>query len=214
MCLKNKALFILGDFNDDYLKTGNHLGKICKSLDLKQIIEKPTRITQHSRTLLDLIIANNVDMIVQSDVIPSPIADHEVTSLLINIRKPKNKPVIRTYRCRKNYTQDIFCSLLLNENLTLNDILYTDNVNIQVDILTVTFNKCLNECAPIVTREITRPFSPWIDQALRRIIDNKNVLKLRLKNDRANILLHNQFKLEKQRAKNLLRNAKKRSFQR
>ena len=212
MCLKNKALFILGDFNDDYLKTGNHLGKICKSLDLKQIIEKPTRITQHSRTLLDLIIANNVDMIVQSDVIPSPIADHEVTSMLINIRKPKNKPVIRTYRCRKNYTQDLFCNLLLNENLTLNDILYTDNVNIQVDILTVTFNKCLNECAPIVTREITRPFSPWINQALRRIIDNKNVLKLRLKNDRANISLHNQFKLEKRRVENLLSNAKKDHF--
>ena len=212
MCLQKKPIFILGDFNDNFFANGNHMSKICKNLNLIQIIEKPTRITQQSRTLLDLIITNRVDMIVQSDVSPSTIADHEAISMLINIRKPKNKPEIRTYRCCKNYTSNIFCNLLLNETPSLNKILSTDDVNIQVDILTGTFNSSLDECAPIVTREITRPFSPWIDQTLKNIIDNKNELKYILKSDRTNTSLNDQFKFAKQRVENLLRNAKKDHF--
>ena len=48
MSLKNKPMFILGDFNDNYLVKGNQLSRICNNLNLIQIIEKPTRITQHT----------------------------------------------------------------------------------------------------------------------------------------------------------------------
>ena len=164
MLLKKKPIFIFGDFNDDYLNKGNHISKVCKNLNLWQVIEKPTRITQHSSTLLDLIITNNINMIVQSDVTPSPIADHEMVSTLINIRKPKKEVEVRTYRCRKNYSPNIFCNLLLNEITTLNAILATDDINEQVDIFTVTFNSCLDECSPVITKELSRPFAPWIDQ--------------------------------------------------
>ena len=174
MLLKKKPIFILGDFNDNLLDKSNHMNKVCRNLNLYQLIEKPTRITQHSSTLLDLIITNNTKMIVQSDVTPSPIADHEMISILINVRKPKKELDVRTYRCRKNYSPNIFCDLLLNETPTLNNILTTDDIDRQVGILTVTFNYCLDECAPVVTREISRPFAPWIDQNLRCIINEKN----------------------------------------
>ena len=176
MLLKRKPIFILGDFNDDYLNRGNHINKVCKNLNLWQIIDKPTRITQHSSTLLDLIITNNINMIVQSEVTPSPIADHEMVSIFINIRKPKKEVAVRTYRCRKNYSSDIFCDSLLNETTTLNTILITDDIDKQVGILTVIFNSCLNKCAPVVTKEIFRPFAPWIDEDLKRIINLKNQL--------------------------------------
>ena len=52
----------------------------------------------------------------------------------------------------------------MNESSNLNNILETDDVNMQVEIFTETFNYCLNICAPTVTREITRPFAPWIGQ--------------------------------------------------
>ena len=78
-------------------------------------------------------------MIVNSNVAPSPIADHETISVVINIHKPKIKPEIRTFRDHKNYSQNHFCNLLLNESKELNNILHTDNVNIQVEILTNTF---------------------------------------------------------------------------
>ena len=110
MLLKKKPIFILGDFNDDCLNKSNHISKVCKNLNLSQVIEKPTRITNHSSTLLDLIITNNINMIIRSDVTPSPIADHEIISVLINIRKPKKEVEVRTYRTRKNYSPNIFCN--------------------------------------------------------------------------------------------------------
>ena len=212
MLLKKKPVFILGDFNDNYLDKSNHISKICKTLNLWQVIDKPTRITEHSSTLLDLIITNDINMIVQSEVTPSPIADHEMVSILINIRKPEKKLEVRTYRCRKNYSPSIFCNLLLNEFPILNNILNTDDANKQVKILTETFNCCLNECAPVVTREISRPFAPWIDHSLKSKIDEKNKLQLELKRDRSNSILDTQFKHSKKNVEKLICNAKKDHF--
>ena len=91
MLLKKKPVFILGDFNDNFFDKGNHINKVCKNLNLFQVIEKPTRITQHSSTLLDLIITNNISMIVQSDVTPSPIADHEMIYLFCSTYENRRK---------------------------------------------------------------------------------------------------------------------------
>ena len=118
ICLKNKPVFILGDINDDQLNPNNKLCRIIKSTKLTQLIDKPTRITDHSSTLLDVIITNKPDLIINSSVTPSPIADHELISVSINIIKPKRKPQVRTFRCLKNYNQNTFCDLLLNEILS------------------------------------------------------------------------------------------------
>ena len=212
MSLRNKPIFILGDINDDQFVRGNSLSKIVRNLSLSQIIDKPTRITTNTSTLLDVVITNRRDMILKSDVSPSPFADHEMISIYVNIRKPKRKPEIRTYRCQKNYSQRTLCNLLLDESANLNNILETDDVNIQVEIFTETFNYCLNTCAPIVTKEITRPFAPWIDQELKKIISDKNQLQLILKEDRSNQILDNQFKQSKKNVERLLTNAKSSHF--
>ena len=185
MSLRNKTIFILGDLNDDQFVRGNRLCKVVRNLSLSQIIDKPTRITPNSSTLLDVVITNRSDMSIKSDVSPSPFADHKMISIYVNIRKPKRKHEIRTYGCQKNYSQNNLCNLLLNESFNLNNILETDDVIIQVEIFTETFNYCLNICAPTVTREITRPFAPWIDQELKEIIGDKNMLQLTLKENRS-----------------------------
>ena len=106
ICLRNKPVFILGDINDSlFVKDNNLAFKIVRNLNLKQVIDWPTHITSHSSTLLDVAITNNVEMIMNSDLIPSPIADHEIISIVINIHKPKHEPEMRTYRSRKNYSQ-------------------------------------------------------------------------------------------------------------
>ena len=65
----------MGDVNDDLLAKGNNLNKVIKDLNLKQIINKPTRITQTSSTLLDVIISNSSHIMIESDVTPSSIAN-------------------------------------------------------------------------------------------------------------------------------------------
>ena len=70
ICLRNKTVFILGDINDNLFVKDNNLGKIVRNLNLKQVIDRPTRIASHSSTLLDVAITNNVELIMNSDVIP------------------------------------------------------------------------------------------------------------------------------------------------
>ena len=163
---EKKPIFIVGDFNDDLFMRGNNFTRIISNLNLKQVIDKPTRITPFSSTVLDLLITSKKDMIVSSVVSPSPIADHEMLLIVLDTVKPRPKLPTITYRSRKNYSQDMFCNLLLNESSTLNDILNIDNVNTQVEIFTETFTKCLVVCAPVVTIELTRPAAPWIDDNL------------------------------------------------
>ena len=108
MCMKNKPLFIFGDINDDMFFKNNKLSKILKSLNLIQIIDKPTRITNTSSTLIDVIITNRGDLVLNSDVLPSPIADHELISLNVDIKKPKRKKETKTFRCLSQYSPIVF----------------------------------------------------------------------------------------------------------
>ncbi len=101
--MKNKALFILGDFNDNVLTKDNKIVKIIKNNKLTQIIDKPTRVTPTSSTLLDLTITNKPGAIRTSDVVLQDIADHVLISITVDVSKPKRQPIIRTFRHLGNY---------------------------------------------------------------------------------------------------------------
>ena len=192
--LRNKSVFIYGDFNDDLLKNDNKMSKITKNLNFDQIVNKPTRITPISASLIDLVITNAKNMIGHSEVKPGTIADHEAISTLINIRKPKREPVFITFRSLKDYSPETLCNLLMSNVHTLNEILNTDNVSIQVGILTNVFIFCLNICAPEVTREITRPPAPWITHDIKQAMKVRDSLKKELKTQPYNIPLREKHK--------------------
>ena len=153
--LKNKPIFVLRDFNDDLFHEHSKLNKIIKNVNLHQLLNKPTRITPTSSSLLDVIITNKPDMIMGSDVSPCEIADHELTSVDINIVKPKRSPVFKTFRCLTNYSPEALRDLLLAEVPTLNTILRSNDINFQVNTFTSVFQSCQDSCAPMVTKEIT-----------------------------------------------------------
>ena len=184
--LRNKPVFIFGDLNDNLLSPNNKLDQIIKISKLNQIIDKPTRITSHSETLLDVVITNKPDMILKHDVSPCEIADHERISISIDLTKPKRKTEIRTYRSLKNYDQNTFCNLILDQLPTLNLILETDNVDKQVETFNKVFRNSLDECAPIVTKEIRRPFAPWITEDIRSSMKQRDETRRILKGDRNN----------------------------
>ncbi len=94
-------VFILGEFNDDMMATGSKMSRIIKN-KLHQIIDRPTRTTS-SATLLDLIITNTSEIILSHDAVPQVIADHDLVSVVLNVRKPKKLPVIKTFRNLRNY---------------------------------------------------------------------------------------------------------------
>ncbi len=103
------------------------------------MIDEPTRVTPTSATLLDLVINNKPDLVLAQSVIPQVIADHDLISIKVNIRKPKRKPVIKTFRHLGKYNKDTLCELLLLEAHNLNQIMETDDADLQINIFNDTF---------------------------------------------------------------------------
>lgn len=204
ICLREKSVFILGDFNDDMMTQGNKISKLIKNNKLTQIIDKPTRTTSTSATLLDLIITNKPDVILSQDVVPQVIADHDLISAVLNIRKPRKLPMEKTFRKLKNYDKDTFCSLLLNNVHHMKNIFLTDNVNKQVDIFNDVFINCLNMCAPLVTKAVKGKPTPWMNDDIREAMKHRDNLQSELKIDTTNSQLRERYKIAKKQVKQLI----------
>jgi endonuclease/exonuclease/phosphatase family metal-dependent hydrolase len=78
----NNPIIIVGDLNDDLLKHGpSPLKDIINNFGLYSVIDKPTR----SKTLLDPIIVNNIDLVNFVEVIPiaRTFSDHEAVCVFL-----------------------------------------------------------------------------------------------------------------------------------
>ena len=56
------------------------LYNFCTSCNLTQLITKPTRVTESSSLILDLILASDVSKVQKAGVLLSSISDHELIS--------------------------------------------------------------------------------------------------------------------------------------
>jgi len=133
-------------------------------------------------------------MISDVQISPSPVADHELIAATLNLSKPKRQPVVYTFHCLKEYSQNYFCNLLLEEDPTLNKILQTDDVNTQV--------KCL----------ITRPSAPWITDDIKAAMKDRDQLRKCIKANNFNMDLRHEYKAEKKRVKSLIDRSKKQYY--
>lgn len=95
--LTNLEFFLLGDMNAVMASTNNdnnvrQLTSIADIYDLRQLISEPTRITDKSATLIDLIFTVNCpERVVFSGVAHNSVSDHSLVyafrTLSINFRK-------------------------------------------------------------------------------------------------------------------------------
>ena len=207
IAIDDKAIFLLGDLNDNVLDRQSKLQKIVNILNFSQLIETPTRITNTSRTLIDVAITNSKEKVLNAEVEACHVSDHELISLTVDISKPKHEKEIKTFRSKQNYSQEIFCNTLLDNIDRFNEILRTDDVNIQQDIFTTNFMSSLDSCAPIVTKTITRPPAPWLTDDIRNEMAYRNRLKERLHFE-YNEITEALYKLSKKRVKRMIRIAK------
>ena len=77
----NKTIYIFGDFNQELIKYDNNIN--CQNLvdnagnnGFIQLVARPTRITEHSATLLDLVFTNNIESTLSCNIITIDLTDH------------------------------------------------------------------------------------------------------------------------------------------
>ena len=147
----SKMCYLCGDINIDLLKYENHKGtrdflNALSSLGMFPLIDRPSRITEYSATLIDNIFSNNLYERISNGLLINDISDHlPEFSITKEIQKAVNKT---RYRFKRNTTLDaisLFCHDLEQQNR--DSVIQTDDVNQSynsfIDIIKTLFN---NNC--------------------------------------------------------------------
>ena len=98
MWTKFSNIVILGDFNTNLLEDerGDTLyerNKILEQFNMRNVVKGPTRSTNHSKTLIVLIVTNRKDLVKHK---PLGISDHDMTFATLSASIPRDQPKIIT----------------------------------------------------------------------------------------------------------------------
>ncbi len=173
---ENKIFVVSRDLNCDLLKNPienhtKHLQFSCETHQLApQVIDKPSRVTPTSRSLIDVVNASNAEHIAEYYVISLGISDHYLTYCVISARPKHFAHQHRTIETRnvKYFDEQEFLDDLVNvpcENVEA--YTHIDEVYQQWKSL---FKDVFDKHCPIVSRYVRKTFIPWIDAEIKEEI--------------------------------------------
>jgi hypothetical protein len=210
-CIKQlpigSVVVCVGDDNIN-LSSKNALTSVVKdfsrSCNLSQLIDSPTRITEHSSSLIDLIFSNSTN-ISKSGSIFCGLSDHNLIYCCIKCQKIKLPPKTIKFRDFKDFNGTAFNSDLINAD-------WSNFFNsVDVDTATHIFNTNLlffaDQHAPFRERKVKGKTSPWItDELIKAIKERDYLLKVAARSkDQANWVAYKRKRNSVNKLKNSLK---------
>ena len=98
-----------------------------------QLITTPTRITDTSESLIDVIITSTSHLVNESGVMDTIISDHLPVYAVLNMKPPKPQPQYILTRSYKDYDGERFTAHLVSRSEELVSIFSVSNVNSKLD---------------------------------------------------------------------------------
>ena len=168
---------LLGDFNFNYMAPNSatkNFKRLTNLYQLKQLITKPTRITEDSRTLIDLFLTSRPELY-ETSVIPVGYSDH---CAIVGIRKlhrvkppPPRLVDIRNY---KNYDTALFKDDLQHVPW---DIPEQDKAFETPDEVRNSFRDhfltVADKHAPVVTCRVRGKTLPWLTPEIKNLMQER-----------------------------------------
>ncbi|KAL5263905.1 hypothetical protein ACHWQZ_G005101 [Mnemiopsis leidyi] len=180
-----------GDANIDLIKydtdvNGQNLIDTLAKHSFVQTVSKPTRITDHSATLIDHVYANNIENITSCNVLTYDISDHLAIATAINLgtfshsrRKnltsPRNNAKKQEVRLFREANHHIFEQLIQGE--TWEDVINTEGSSNKYDKFCEVYTKHYDTAYPLKNQRIRRKHErsdpkpwilPWLEEACAR----------------------------------------------
>ena len=207
-------VIVTGDFNFNFLNSQSRrkIDSLCTQFSLYQSISQPTHYTEHSSSLIDVILISNKDNLLFSGV-GDPFLNHEhryhcPVFGILKFTKPKKKSFTRHIY---NYDNGNF-DLLRNKASSFDwDTLQDENIDIYASNIETKIISLSRECIPNKYIKI-RPFEPpWLTALLKlKIRQRKRAYK---KAKRTNLENHwSAFKILRNEATALIRSSKNQYF--
>lgn len=175
-----KNLVIVGDFNSDLIKvnrneaakpTGKKLLRILQSHGCKNLIKKPTRVTQTTKSIIDLIIVNNPSKVMTSGVLDLCIADHKLIYVTLKLKAKNPGFSIKKVRNYKNFDKQSFQRVLQESPWWITSIFDDlDDVTNAWDLL---FKDILNAHIPTRMAKTRKESLPWMTSEIRKEMNRR-----------------------------------------
>ena len=165
----------VGDLNCDLLVNSSKsraLNSLCASLNMKQLITQPTRETETSKTLIDIILTSNPAMAVESGIVKIQISDHYLIFTLLNLRMPKRPSAYVVARSYKHYDPQSFLSDLRKIPWQENTLF--DDANEKLVHFNKAFFQVLDSHVPIKRIKIKHRRCPFINEEIKKKMNNRD----------------------------------------
>ena len=171
----NKPIFILGDLNCNMLNVNDPacqaLTSFCSSFNLSQLVTQPTRITETSETLIDVLLATNRNLVMEPKVVSLSISDHELICATLKLKKERAKPVYITTRSFKHYEHKEFLGDMSTVPWSVVDCF--DEVEDRLGAFNLLFNEALDRHAPIRKIKVRNRPNPFVTDEIRALMKIK-----------------------------------------
>lgn len=166
-----------GDLNIDMMDSTSHgystFNDFFVKYNLKQLITDPTRVTDVSQTLLDVIVASSMSTAASGEVVRMDgISDHSLVNCKLRISKTRQTPFYKTYRDYSKFSYDSFREDMLKINW--NTIYEFSNIDAMVEYLNANLLMLFDIHAPVKTVRISKPPAPWLTENLRLMMRLRN----------------------------------------
>ena len=170
---------LLGDFNIDRNKPQLSWNSLMIQFGLEQLVEKNTRITEKSQTLIDHIYTNNKEKVKEIEVIENGISDHfPVLMSIANKLQKQNKKghTCIQYRCLKKFNKDDYLADL--SLLPFNAIYNITEPNEAIEFLCKLLLIVIDKHAPIRSKRIKQEDVPaWLSNETMKMMAQRNMSK-------------------------------------
>ena len=205
---ENKETIIVSDINCNYLDKSN--GKPIKELLLlngfTQCVKNPTRITENTETLIDVILSTNADNLTWIKAIPSSLSDHHTIGCVRKLNSKKQH--FETVQCRnyKNYNPDNLRNDLTNENW--DTVLNDQDPNTAWASMNDILQRNIDKHIPTIVKRVKGRKSAWLTAELKSEMNLCDVLHRKFLKSKSTTD-SNAYKAQRNHTNVLVRKAKK-----
>lgn len=169
---KSDKIIVLGDININLInKTSTEcktFNGLLEQFNLKQIVNEPTRITDTTQSLIDVICINKDITVNNCDIVDLDISDHFLVTCELNIEISKAPP--KFIKIRKLSDIDLNSFALDAIKMRWHDIYLLDNINEKISHLNSKILALIDFYAPEKNILISKPKSFFISPAIKKMI--------------------------------------------
>ena len=166
--------FLIGKINVNYLVKLSHkeIKELFITHGLHQLVKLPTRVTQETKSLIDVIMTNTRSNVHHTKVLPLSLSDHDCVMCVRKINH--RKMPFRTITCRdySKYNHTVLARDI--ENYDWNPVYTETNVNIALDYMEQGLTTIIDRYAPKITKRVKGRKCPWLTYEIKTLMNTRD----------------------------------------